>query len=114
MPPEAVANNQPINTTTEAPPKAEPASATAPMPTPAPAPSAAKTNGDSQPAQESKSTERGRTLAPPSSNQRQERSVSPGTLDDGTHAICAGEKGESYEAPRGIGRLANKVFGSKN
>jgi len=32
-----------------------------------------------------------------------ERSVSPGTLDDGSHVPCGGEKGEAYSPPSNVG-----------
>jgi hypothetical protein len=41
----------------------------------------------------------------------QERDVSPGTLSDGSHAKTSAEKGEGYEAPRGLNKLKNKMFG---
>ena len=37
-----------------------------------------------------------------------DRDVSPGTLDDGTHAVTSGDRGESYKVPHGIGKLASK------
>lgn len=39
----------------------------------------------------------------------QERSLSPGTLPDGRHVQCSGERGESYTPPTGIGKLAGKI-----
>ncbi|ETN42219.1 uncharacterized protein HMPREF1541_04160 [Cyphellophora europaea CBS 101466] len=116
---ETTAGDQPVNTTIQSPPpttNTETATTTTaqtngtttsqsqPAPTSSsssqPAAAAAAAGGDST---------RGRTLAPPSNTQRQERSVSPGTLDDGTHELCGGEKGENYEPSRGLGRLANKL-----
>jgi hypothetical protein len=54
--------------------------------------------------------DRGR-LQEPAKSSNEERDVSPGTLSDGSHAKTSAEKGEGYEAPRGLNKLKNKMFG---
>lgn len=63
-----------------------------------------KANGDQ------KNTEdRGRDpLRAPSSARIEERSISPGTLPDGTHAKTSGERGENYE-PGKLSKLKGKL-----
>ncbi|KPI38476.1 uncharacterized protein AB675_4140 [Cyphellophora attinorum] len=73
-----------------------------PLPTPP--------KGQSEPSK-AEETSRGRTLAPPANNDRFERSVSPGTLDDGTHEKCDGERGGSYTPSSGLRGFANKLKG---
>jgi len=61
-----------------------------------------------EPSSSTQNQDRGRSLKPPTTDGRFDRSVSPGTLDDGSHELCEGEKGGNYQPPGTMDKFKNK------
>ena len=93
--PTAGTSTQPVNSSVDSPSASKSSTTTT-------------TNGGSKP------EDRGRDpLRAPATNRIEERSVSPGTMPDGTHAQTSGERGQNYE-PGKLSKLKGKLpFGKR-